>query len=175
MGTVKTAILDFFNTLSVYDYVGFIITIVLFTLFLILALLLRRRTKLSMIFVVIAFIFFFAGPSAAHIFVKKTIFKSTPTLGEVKKLVYSDTLLIKGALFYIGQKDANHCKVEAHVHKRSTNSIKDFAYDLKTYKLGSDTIDKKFTKGDRVDFKIVIEPFTYKGDYNITLNSGCFK
>lgn len=175
MGKIKATILDFFNTLSVYDYVGFILTIVLFTLFLILALLLRRRTKLSMFFVLIAFTFFFVGPSAAHIFVKKTIFKSNPILSEVKKLVYSDTLLIKGSLLYVGKKDANHCRIEANLHKHSENSLKDFAYDLKSFRSGSQMIDQKFTKGDSVDFKIVIEPFSYQGDYNITVHSGCFR
>ena len=175
MENAKTIIVDFFNTLSVYDYIGFFLTIFLFTLFLILALLLRRRTKLSIALVLIAFVFFFAGPSAAHIFVKSTMFKSKAKIEEVKKLFYSDTLLIKGTLLYAGKKDANHCVVDAFVHKSSPNMVKDFVYNLKSFKSGSQTLDKLFTKGDSIDFKIVIEPFRYKGDYNITLDSGCFK
>ena len=174
MGNAKSIITDFFNTLSIYDYIGFFLTIFLFTLFLILALLLRRRTKLSVSLVLIAFTFFFAGPSVAHIFVKKIIFKSYSDIVNVKKLVYSDTLLIKGSLLYSGRKDANHCLIEAFVHKNSDNALKDFVYDLKPFTSGRKTVNQLFTKGDRVDFKIVIEPFRYKGDYNITLDSGCF-
>jgi len=175
MENMKKVIIDFFNTLSVYDYIGFFLTIFLFTLFLILALLLRRRTKLSVLLVIVGFLFLFAGPSAAHIFVKKTIFKHDVQISEVRKLVYSDTLLIKGSLRFFGRKDSRHCKIDAKVHKYSPNAVKGFINELKTLASGSQSIHQQFTKGDTVNFKIVIEPFVYQGDYNITLNSGCYR
>ena len=175
MEKAKNIILEFFNTLSSYDYIGFFLAFFLFFLFLILALLLRKRIKISVTLVLFGFAFLFAGPPLIHKFVKHTIFKNDANMTEVKQLFYSDTLLIKGTLNYQGIKDAKHCKIEASIHKIGTNMLKDFVYSLKTYRYGFDTIDKAFSHGDQVNFKIVIEPFNYKGDYNITMNSGCYK
>ncbi len=175
MGKIKTAIMDFFNTLSVYDYVGFFLTLFLFFLFLILALILRRRTLLALSLVIVGFTFFFAGPVMAHLLVKNSVFKSKAELTEKKQLYYSDTLILRGMLHYVGKKNANHCEIDVAIYKKGPNVVKDFVYSLKAFRKGSKRIDKVFEPGESVDFKIVIEPFNYQGDYNITVDSGCYK
>lgn len=175
MQKLKAAILDFFNTLSIYDYVGFFLTLFLFFLFMILALLLRRRTILAMSLVILSFVFFFGGPVMAHLLVKNSVFKSYAEITEVKQLYYSDTLILRGMLHYQGKKNANHCEVDVALHKKGPNIVKDFVYSLKAYRKGSKRIDKVFEPGESMDFKIVIEPFNYKGDYNISVASGCYK
>ena len=175
MNKVKAFLVDFFDTLSMYDYIGFIVVFIIFFLFIVLALLLRRRTLLSMILVVCSFFFLFGGPVLAHLLVQNSYYKSKAEITEVKQLYYSDTLILRGVLHFLGKKDATHCMIEASLYKKSPNILKDLVYGLKAYRSASTNMDKVLTYGDDVSFKIVIEPFNYKGDYNITVNSGCHK
>jgi hypothetical protein len=173
MDKARSHLMDFFSTLSTYDYIGFFLSFFIFILFIILALLLRAHIKRSLFLVTLGFISLFIGPLFAHSVIKKSIFNSDANITQVKQLYYSDTLLIKGVMNYKGTKDANHCKVEAKLHKKGTNMIKSFVYGLKAFRSGHHNLDKTFTQGDSSPFKIVIEPFNYQGDYNITINSGC--
>lgn len=173
MQKVRSFITDFINTLTNYDYIGFILAFVLFVLFLILALMLRKKIKLAFLLMSLAFLSLFMAPVAMHILVKKTLFKNEAKIELVKKLHYSDTLLIKGTLLYKGSYEAKHCKVEVAVHKKDQGFFKDLAYAIKPYKKGKWELDKAFSKGDTVSFKVVIEPYLYQGDYNLSLSSEC--
>lgn len=174
MEKAKFALTNFFSTLSFYDYIGFFLSLFIFILFIMMALILRKHTKRSLLLVSFGFVALFSGPVFAHSLIKKTIFLSDTNVMQVKQLFYSDTLLIKGKLNYKGMKDANHCLVEAKLHKQGSNVVKSFVYSLKAFRSGKHKIDKLFAKGDSADFKIVIEPFNYQGDYNVTVNSGCY-
>lgn len=173
MDKARSFLTDFFNTLSTYDYIGFFLSLFIFLLFIILALILRAHTKRALILVSLGFVALFAGPVFSHKLIKNTIYYSDASITQIKQLYYSDTLLIKGVINYKGLKDANHCKVEAKLHKKGTNMIKSFVYSLKSFRSGYHKMDKTFTQGDSSAFKIVIEPFNYKGDYNITIDTGC--
>lgn len=174
MNNAKHILNEFFITLGTYDYIGFFTAFFIFILFIVLALILRRRIKRSLFFASLGFIFLFVGPVLAYKVIKNSIFSNDITVSEVKKLYYSDTLLIKGEMSYTGIKKAGHCEVKAYVYKKSDSLVKNLIYELKSYKHGVHKIDKTFTKGDVSAFKIVIEPFTYEGDYNITINAGCY-
>ena len=144
MEKAKSLLVDFFNTLSIYDYIGFIVTFILFLLFLILALILRKRTILSIVLLLCSFVFFFGGPVMAHLLVKNTFYKARAEITERKQLYYSDTLILRGSLHYLGKKDAEHCRVEALIYKKGSNIVKDFVYRLKAYRSVSKEIDQKF-------------------------------
>lgn len=174
MEKAKYLLTNFFSTLSFYDYIGFFVSLFIFILFIVLALILRKHTKRSLLLVILGFLTLFSGPVLAHSLVKDTIFLSDTNVTQIKQLFYSDTLLIKGKLNYKGLKEAHHCQVEAKLHKQGSNAIKSFVYSLKAFRSGKHKIDQLFAKGDSVDFKIVIEPFNYQGDYNITVKSGCY-
>lgn len=173
MERLRTLLVDFTKSLTNYDYIGFILALVLFVLFLVLALILRRRVKLALFLSMLSFLSLFSLPVAMHLLVKKTLFKNEAKIELVKKLHYSDTLLIKGTLFYKGSYEAKHCKVEVAVHKKDQGFFKDLAYAIKPYKKGKWELDKAFSKGDTVSFKVVIEPYLYQGDYNLSLSSEC--
>lgn len=174
MQSFQKNLIEFFNNLTGYDYAGFLIALILFILFLILALMLRKRTKLAMLLISFSFIALFGGPVGVHALVKHTLYKHEARITDVKKLHYSDTLLIKGDLEYLGDKMASSCVIDVKVHKQEGSFFKDIAHTIKPYKQGSAKLLMQLDKGDSKDFKVVIEPFTYAGDYNITVSSGCF-
>ena len=174
MEKARHIITTFLKTLSFYDYIGFFLSLFIFILFIVLALMLRKHTKRSLFLLFLGFTTLFAGPVMIHKVIKNTLFLSEVTLSEMKQLHYSDTLLIKGKIDYKGKKEANHCEIKANIYKQGANVVKDFVYKLKAYRSGKQKIDKLFSQGDSENFKIVIEPFRYQGDYNMTLESGCY-
>ncbi len=172
---IREAIITFFQSLTGYDYLGFFVTMVLFMMLLFLALYFRHRTKLSFLITLIGFVFFFGGPVAVHALVKATLFKHESQVKEVRQLHYSDTLLVKGELHYLGKHKARYCEVSVAVHKEGGNFFKALVYKMKPLQEGSTKVEKELEKGETTPFKVVIEPFNYGGDYNITIASGCFK
>ena len=174
MEKAKFILTRFFDTIGTYDYIGFFLSIFLFLLFLIIYLLLRKHIKRSIFLAIIGFSFLFMGPVFSHKLVKNTLYNSEANITTVKQLHYSDTLLIKGVLHYKGIKDASHCLVSADIYKKGKNMVKDFVYNLKAYRKGSHKLDATFSTGTNKNYKIVIEPFAYKGDYNISISSGCY-
>lgn len=175
MEKAKIFLVDFFSTLSIYDYIGFFITVLLFFLCIVLALLLRHKTWISLLCIFFSFIFLFFGPVFTHQLLQNTFYKSEAKVLERKQLVYSDTLIIRGLLEYKGLKDASHCKLKALVHKQGGNMIRSFVNSIKSFRSVKKEIDQLMTKGDKIKFKMVIEPFNYQGDYNITMDVGCYK
>lgn len=173
MEAIRSSIVAFIKTLTSFDYMGFIIAFFLFVIFLVLALMLRKKSKRAAILAIFAFLSLFGAPIAMHMLVKSTLFKSRAELESVKKLYYSDTLLIKGLLHYEGKYDAKHCTVAVAVYKVHNGFIKDLANKIKPYKKGFCILDRNFTKGDITDFKVVIEPYLYEGDYNLSLKTEC--
>ena len=172
----KVKLLDFFATLTMYDYGGFAVVFMLFILFLVLALIARKRVLLSILLILLAFGALFAGPYVVYTFVHSTLYKSSAKVTTAKKLHYTKTLVVKGEIHYLGKVDATRCKVRAKVFKKGGgNFVKSFANTIKPYKTRSTDVNKSFTKGATIPFKILVEPFKYEGDFNITLQTECFK
>ena len=68
--------------------------------------------------------------------------------------------------------DFKSCKITASVFKSSKNIIKKHIYPLKPLKKMS-IWQENILKGETQEFKIIIEPFTYKKDYNISIKASC--
>ena len=173
MEAIRTYITDFISVLTSYDYMSFSVTFLLFALFLILALLIRHKIKLSTFLVILAFFFLFIGPVIMHKLVKATLFKHDANVTMVKKLVYSDTLVVKGTVHYLGKNEAHYCDVNVDIYKKDDNFFKDIANGVKTYKSGVTRVTYPFVKGDVRPFKVVFEPFNYLGDYEVKLDTDC--
>lgn len=175
MEEIRTYIKEFISVLTSYDYMSFSVTFLLFALFLILALLIRHRIKLSTFLVILAFFSLFIGPVIMHSLVKATLFKHDANVTMVKKLVYSDTLVVKGNIYYTGKNEAHYCDIYVDVYKKDENFFKNLANSLKSYKSTSTRVVYPFIKGDVRPFKVVIEPFNYLGDYEVKLDTDCLQ
>ena len=80
--------------------------------------------------------------------------------------------MLKGSLTNESEFDFSTCKITANVHKVSKNSLKNYIYKFKTLKKMS-IIEDSIAKKQTIKFKIIVEPFTYSKDYNITLGAKC--
>lgn len=176
MEKYREILLGTLNSFTTYDYVGFGLVFFLFILCLILALMLRRRVKTSVFFMLLAFVFLLAGPYSVYVYVHTMLYKAETKVTSIKKLHYTSTLVVKGELSYQGKADSSKCSVYAKVFKTGPETfIKKLAQKIKPYKKRHTDFNKTFTKGDNMPFKILIEPFAYEGDFNVTSYAKCEK
>jgi len=169
---MKHKILAFMDSLIKYDYILFGSIFLIFFIFIILALVLRKKAGLSIFLVIFSFIFLMVAPIVGYAKMHTYLFKNELTLTSEKKLQYTKAIVVFGKLKNTSQRDFSVCKVTAIVNKSSKNEYKNYIYTFKPI-MKMSIIEEDIVMGNEIDFKIIVEPFTYKYDYNITLEADC--
>lgn len=169
---IKEKITAFIEGLITYDYILFGSVFTLFILFIILAILLRKKMGLSIVLILISFSLLTFGPTLGYIKMHEYLFKNSCTLVSQKRLSFTPAIVVKGTIINESKVDFNSCKITASAYKSSKNLIKKYIYPLKPLKNMS-IIQDNILKGETQGFKIIIEPFTYKKDYNISVKASC--
>lgn len=170
---MKETIIEFINNLLPYDYILFGAILLLFILLLILAVVLRRSGFFSSLLIIIAFILVTAGPPVGYIQLHDYLFKHSISLTEIKELEFTDALIVWGTLQNHSKRTFASCKISAGVYKVAHNQFLDTLYSLNPFKKGSIVTDRNITVGNSYDFKIIIEPFHYTKDYNVSIGAAC--
>jgi len=169
---VKSKITAFIHNLISYDYMLFGGVFVLFLLFIIFAILLRKKIGLSLFFLLLGFIILFVGPTVGYIQLHKYLFASEVQIISQKKLSFTPAIVVKGSLKNVSKFDFKECKITAYVHKKSKNKLRNYIYQLKNIKKMS-MIESHIPKGEIKMFKLIIEPFSYTKDYHISIKASC--
>jgi len=172
VANLKLQLKEFIHGLILYDYVLFGAVLVLFVLFIVLAILLRRRVAMAIFMVLLAFAIFLLGPTLGYIAMHKFLFKNKTELISQKRLHFSDAVIVKGKLLNNSNFDFTSCKITAGAYKVTDNKYKNYIYELKPFKKMS-IVEKDIKKGQSREFKIIIEPFLYTKEYNISLGASC--
>ncbi len=172
MEHLKLQLKEFIEGLILYDYILFGAVLVLFVLLIVLAILLRRRLGLAIFLVLLAFATFFLGPTLGYIEMHKFLFKNQTELISQKKLHFTQAVIVKGKLTNLSKLDFKLCKITAELYRVTPNKYKNYIYKLKPFQKMS-IIEEDIKKGQSRNFKIIVEPFTYKKDYNISLEASC--
>jgi hypothetical protein len=169
---MKEKILAFINELIVYDYILFGAIFVLFILFMILSIILRHKTVVAAFFMLISFSTLFVAPVVGYNEMHNYLFKNSLKLISQKKLNFTQAVVVKGVLTNESKRNFKSCKITALAHKVSKNKIKNYLYGFKSFAKMS-ILQEDIKKGESREFKIIIEPFTYSKDYNISLEARC--
>ncbi len=169
---MKQKLTIFLEELTKYDYILFGGVFSLFLLFLILALLLRKKTFLSSLLALISFVILFLGPTLGYVKMHEYIFASSVKLLSQKKLNYSAAIIVKGEVTNLSKHNFKQCRISAAAIKKTGNKYKDYIFQFKPLKKMS-IVQKDIKKGETRAFKMFIEPFTYAKDYNVTLKADC--
>lgn len=169
---MKAKITAFLHSLIMYDYILFGGVFIVFLLVIILAIVLRHKTGLSIFLVLISFAIFFLGPSVGYIQMHKFLFKNEVALQSQKKLEYLKAIVVRGTITNTSKFDFKSCKISASAYKVSGNKIKDFIYQLKPI-VTTSIIQEDIKKAQSTDFKIIVEPFGYTKGYSISLGANC--
>ncbi len=169
---MKIKIQNFIDGLIPYDYILFGSALALFVLFIVLAILLRKKITFALFLVLLAFATFLLGPTLGYVAMHKFLFKNHTELVSQKKLTFSQAVVVKGTITNDSNFDFKSCRITANAYKVTPNKYKNYIYKLKPFKKMS-IFEKDIRKGETREFKIIVEPFTYKRDYNISLGANC--
>jgi hypothetical protein len=169
---MKEKISVFVHNLIVYDYILFGVAFLLFLLFIILSILLRKRLGLALLLLLLSFSSLIFGPTLGYIAMHAYLYKNSLALQSQLKLSFTEAVVIKGTLTNESKFDFKNCKITASAYKVSTNKYKNYIYPLKPFQHMS-IIEEQIPMGAKREFKIIVEPFTYSGDYNISLKADC--
>ncbi|UCM99948.1 DUF2393 domain-containing protein [Sulfurimonas sp. SWIR-19] len=169
---MKEKLLAFIHGLITYDYILFGVSFLLFLLFIILALLLRKKIILALFFVLFGFAIFLLGPTLGYIEMHKYLFKNSVRLLSQKRLHFVEALVVKGSITNESKFDFSECKITAKVYRVTKNRYKNYLLRLKPFQKMS-ILEPDIPQGQTREFKIIIEPFVYKKDYNVSLEGNC--
>jgi hypothetical protein len=169
---MKLRIEEFIGSLMVYDYILFASVFILFILFIVLAILLRKRVIVSLFFTLIAFAIFFLGPTWGYIELHNFLFKNKTELLSQKRLHFTKAIVVKGSVKNLSKLDFSSCKITAITYRQTANKYKNYIYRLKPLKKMSIFL-RDIKREETRSFMIIVEPFTYRGDYNVSLEASC--
>lgn len=173
MNKIKSLIEAFIETLHLYDYILFGVSGGLFLLILLLAIILRTKTSLSLLLVLLSLIVIIAGPIAGYHYIHTTVYKTEISDLQIKKLEFSEALVVKGAFKNLGSQSFSSCKISASAYKGATNLLEEYVYPLKPFQKVSILKEAPMEINETADFKMILEPFTYSNEYNISVKVDC--
>ena len=169
---MKGKITTFINELILYDYILFGSVFCLFILFIILSLLLRKKLVMSIFLALSAFAILFLGFTVVYVEMHKFLYENTTTLLSQKKLTFTKAIVVKGEIINNSKFNFKSCTITADAYKVTGNKMKDFLFEFKPIRSGS-VVVTDILKGQKKEFKLFIEPFTYSKDYNISVKGRC--
>lgn len=173
MSQLKVTLNAFVLTLHTYDYILFSISGALFILLLALAIILRKKTTISLILVLISFIIIIGGPIFGYRYVHSTLYKNEISQLQIKRLEFSEAVVIKGTLTNLGKQSFKNCSITASAYKAANGFLQELIYPLKPFKKMSILKDEDLDIDQSYDFKMILEPFTYSNEYNISIKAEC--
>ena len=169
---MKEKILEFIHGLSNYDYILFAGLFFVFLLLLILTLLLRKRAFFASVFLILSLITLFVGPFVGYIQLHDYLYKNSSKITEIKALEFSPALVVLGNITNESQRDFSTCKINVNIFKVAHNQILDAIFPYSPFQTMQVT-ETDIAKGETRDLKIIVEPFSYKQDYNVSLGVDC--
>ncbi len=170
---MKEKLIVFFHGLILYDFILFGATGALFILLIILAVILRHRTAISITSIALGFIILILAPTLGYIKMHDYLFKNDIHVTQIKALEFTDALLIQGTLTNSSKRSFTTCAIKAGAYKISGNAFMDTFLPFAPFKKGSRTLDTIMEPNATQSFKLFLEPFHYSKEYNITIRASC--
>ena len=169
---MKEKLLAFLHTLTLYDFIYFGAVFFLFILLILLTLLFRRKLTLALLMLLLAIVDLFVGLTFGFGYFHNSLFKNSVTITRAKKLHFVEAVVIEGKLKNESKFDFTSCRLQATIYKKTPNKYKNLLFRLKPLKSSSITV-KNIPKGADVDFKFLIEPFSYKKEIDVSVEGVC--
>ncbi len=169
---MKEKLVAFLHALTPYDLIYFAAVFLIFILLIILVLLLRKKLTLALLLLLVALLEISLAPTLGFDLFHNALFKNSISLTKVKKLQFVKALLIEGDLKNDSTFDFQQCMLTAKVFKKTGNRYKDMILRLKPLKTQSIVL-KDIPKGADIDFRLLIEPFSYKKDIDVAVEGMC--
>ncbi len=172
---LKAYILNYLHHFSTYDYIAYAWLILLFFVAVLLSIVVAKRSPIfSLLIVILSLLLLFVGPFVLKHYLDQYLRASSTQTILVKKLNFSNTLIVTGSITNLSKKSFSTCKIDVDVLKSSTSSIKNFVNRLKPLLKKSISIDEPMKRDATKEFRVVFDNFTYSKDINISIKSECY-
>ena len=169
---MKGKITAFIEGLISYDYILFGTVFVLFILFIVLGIILRNKLALSLFFILLSFIILLVGPTVGYVKLHETLYKNSTTLISQKQLQFSEAVVVIGSVTNESKRHFTSCEITASAYAITSNKYKNYLKKLKPFKKMS-IVEVDIAVSETREFKMIVEPFRYSRDYNISLGADC--
>ncbi|MBU0631521.1 DUF2393 domain-containing protein [bacterium] len=169
---MKNRILAFLEGLTNYDYALFGGIFILFLLLLVITLLLRKKHIISTIMLVLSALTLFVGPVVGYIELHKILYKNSCVVTDSKELTFTPAVVVTGTITNESKRDFSTCTISANLYKVSGNVIINKLFMLNPFKKMS-IVENNILKDETRAVKIIVEPFNYSKEYNISLGADC--
>ena len=169
---MKGKISAFIHNLITYDYMLFGGVLLLFILLILLGLLLRKKLGFALFFISLAFVTLFIGPIVGYTQLHNYLFKNSIQLISQKKLHFSEAVIVRGRLSNESRRRFQSCTITLHAYGVTSSRLKNYLKELKPFKKMS-IIEEDIAVAESREFKIIVEPFRYSREYNISLGAAC--
>ena len=175
IAALQASILNYANHFSMYDYVAFAWLILLFFVTILVAILVAKKSPIfSILILLISLALLFAGPFVLKHYLDKSLRPSLAQTLEVKKLNFSNSLIVTGDVKNISKTNFSTCSVDISILKDSDNNIKNLIYQLKPLRKQTIFIDKPIEVNATKEFRVVFDSYTYSEDINVSVKSECY-
>ena len=169
---MKSSVRTFIEELLPYDYLLFGGALLLFLLFIIIAILKREKIKTALFFTLLAFVTIIIMPTYGYVKLHEILFANKVELVSQKKLQFVEAVVIKGRVTNLSDKDFKQCKITAQLHKVSKNKYRNYILQFKPFKKRS-IVEYNIEQNSTKEFKMIIEPFRYKYKFGVDLKADC--
>lgn len=158
-----------------YDYIGYSWLILTFFVALLLAILLAKRSALLSILVLLfSLVLVGVGTFFLKHILDDYLRHSHITVTSVKKLHFSDILIVDGLIQNNSKNPFTMCTLHTNIYKQSSNSLKQFLYSLKPLRKKSILITKGIQPNGEEDFKVVFYNYSLNDDINASVQPECY-
>lgn len=166
---------EFVNTLSIYEYAGFAVAFLLFLVFFFMAIAMRKKLGMMLLFLLFSFMILGISPIAIKYVVNTYMKKTEITLTTDKKLSYIDTVIIAGKLKNTGLMNyTKKCIISAKLVARSSNQLKQVAKEFKPLQKKEIVLYDPLPVGKEINFKIIIDHFEYTKPFKSVVKAECW-
>lgn len=174
--SLKISFLTYLQNLGIYDYMGLVWFGFTFLALIVLAVFLAKHSSaLSLLLIIFALIFFAVTPFILKYKLNATLRPLSIEVHTVKKLTFSDSMIIEATLVNTSKKDFSLCLFQTHLFKKNNLvGIRKYLTTLKPLEIQSILVKQPLLAGESFEYKTLFDDFLYTGDVEATLNVECY-
>lgn len=175
METPKHPLLVYISHFQMGDYIAFAWLVLLFFLFIFLAILLaKKRPGLAIGIVLLDLLLLFGGPFVMKHYLDRSLRSHHASLDHVQQLVFSETLIVQGTLTNTSPITFTWCSVGVEVLPKKEGKITDMLKGLKPFYRGSISLEEPLASGESVAFEKLIDGFRMDETMEVALKTECY-
>ena len=173
---IRYSFLIYIRNLGLYDYLAFGWLILTFFILVFLAILVARKSSvLSLLLIILSLVIFIVSPFLIKMKLAEMLRPVSIQLESVKKLSFSDTLIVNASITNQSNKDFKKCLVTTSIIKNTTPSdYKYYLYQLKPIDNQSILVNESLPKEGTMEHRVVFENYNYEGNVTAVIRAECY-